>query len=79
MVDSFFYEFRSIIGFVIESYNAPHFKLLKDGYIVIGSKCAILYYCYITLYLSTGFSEGELKAMNLFGMIQFRSPFSIFS
>jgi hypothetical protein len=25
-----------------------------------------------------GLSEGELKATNLFGMIQFKSPFSIF-
>jgi hypothetical protein len=79
VVDSFFAEFRSIISLIIESYNGAHFKLLKDGHIVVGSKCAILHYSYITLYLSTGFSEGELKAMNLLGMIQFRSPFSIFS
>jgi hypothetical protein len=32
----------------------------------------------MTSYLSTGLSDGELKATNLLGIIQFRSPFSSF-
>lgn len=78
MVDSLLGEVRSLVSLVVQSYNASNLEFLEDRHIVIGREGAILHNIHFTLYLSTGLSEGELKAMNLLGMIQFKSPFSIF-
>lgn len=78
MVDSFLSEVRGFISLVVQPYNASNLEFLEYWHIVIWSEGAILHSNLITLYLSTGLSDGELNAMNLLGMIQFKSPFSIF-
>ena len=78
MVDSLLGEVRCFVGFVVEADNSGDFELLKDGDIVVGCEDSVLGKEEITLYLSIGLSDGELNAMNLLGIIQLRSPFSIF-
>lgn len=78
MVDALLGEVSSLVCLIVQPDNAPNLQLLEDGHIIIGREGAVLHRLESTLYLSTGLSEGELKAMNLLGMIQFRSPFSIF-
>lgn len=78
MVDALLGEVSSLVCLVVQPDNAPNLQLFEDGHIIIGREGAVLHGRNGTLYLSTGLSEGELKAMNLLGMIQFRSPFSIF-
>ena len=72
-------EVSSIVGLVIESNDCCNFQFFKNGDVVVGCEGAVLRVGQGTLYLSTGLSEGELNATNLLGMIQLRSPFSIFS
>lgn len=78
MVDSLLGEVSCLVGLIIQPYNASHLQFLEDRHVIIRREGAILHHKDSTLYLSTGLSEGELKAMNLLGMIQFKSPFSIF-
>jgi hypothetical protein len=78
MLDSFLGKISSLVGLVIKANHASYPQLLKDGHVIVRGKDAILGKSGDTSYLSLGLSEGELKATNLFGMIQFKSPFSIF-
>jgi hypothetical protein len=78
VVNPLFGEVRSLVCFIIEPHHSADFEFLEDWDVVVGGIGAILDEGRGTLYLSTVLSEGELNAMNLFGMIQFRSPFSIF-
>jgi hypothetical protein len=79
MIDLLLGEVGSIVCLIVEPHHSADLQFLKDRHVVIWRKGAILHLEGLTLYLSTGLSEGELKAMNLLGMIQLRSPFSIFS
>lgn len=72
-------EIIGLIGFVVEPHYDPDPELFEDGDIVMGCECSVLTQAISTPYLSVDLSEGELKAANLLGKIQFRSPFSIFS
>jgi len=75
MFDRLFREVLGIVSFVIESYHCSHAELLENRNIVVRGKNSILYSNIFTPYLSMGFLEGELKAINFLGTIQFRSPF----
>jgi len=75
MVDALFNEIGSFISFIIEPDNGGNSQFFEDRNIVIGRITAVLRYSSITPYLSVLLSEGELKATNLLGMIQFKSPF----
>lgn len=79
MRNAIFDEIAGLVGLVIQPHHGPHAQLLKDGRVVIGGEGPILDRVRKTPYLSMVLSEGELKATNLWGTIQFRSPFSIFS
>lgn len=79
VVDSLLDEVGRLVGLVVETHHCTDLQFFEDGDVVVGSKGAVLRGVGGTLYLSTGLSEGELKATNLLGMIQLRSPFSIFS
>ena len=79
VVDLLLGEVSSIVCLIIESHHSAHLQFLENRHVVVRRKGAVLHVEGLTLYLSTGLSEGELKAMNLLGMIQLRSPFSIFS
>lgn len=75
MMNVIFDEILIVIGFIIQPHYWSNAKLAKNGNIVMRSKGSILNCIAYTPYLSIGFYEGELKAINFFGMIQFRSPF----
>ena len=71
-------ELGGIVCFVIEADDVSDSKFLEDGDVIFGGKGSVLNKGEVTPYLSVYLSEGELKAMNLLGRIQFKSPFSIF-
>ena len=79
MFNTIFCEILRVVGLIVESDHSGDSQFLKDGDVVMGCEGAILHTDRLTPYLSVVFSEGELKAMNLFGRIQFKSPFYIFS
>lgn len=78
VIDALLSEVSRLVGLVVQPYNASNLQFFEDRDVIIRREGAILHHKDNTLYLSTGLSEGELNAMNLFGMIQFKSPFSIF-
>ena len=79
MFDSIFYKVICVISFVIETDYSRHSKFLEDRDVICGCEGSILSNVGCTPYLSVVLSDGELKAINLLGKIQLRSPFSIFS
>jgi hypothetical protein len=79
MIDIIILEVNRVIGLIIEPNNYFNPKFLEDWNIVGRCEYSILNIINFTPYLSCGFYEGLLKAINLRGMIQFKSPFSTFS
>jgi hypothetical protein len=76
MVDALRGETGGLVGFSVEPNHIGDSKLLEDGYVVGRSKSTVLNKRnLITPSLSCAFCEGELKAINFLGTIQFRSPF----
>ena len=71
-------ELGGVVGFVIEADYVADSEFFEDGGVVFGGEGSVLNEGEVTPYLSVYLSEGELKAMNLLGRIQFKSPFYIF-
>ena len=68
-----------LIGLVVEPDDNTNAEFFEDGDIIMRCESSVLTQDINTPYLSVDLSEGELKATNLLGKIQLRSPFSIFS
>lgn len=79
MIDIIILKMNGVICLIIQPYNYFNSQLLEYWNIVSGCEYSILDNAKFTPYLSCGFYEGLLKAMNLRGIIQFKSPFSTFS
>ena len=79
MLNTIFYEILRVVGLIVESDYSGDSQFLEDGDVVMGCEGTILHIDRLTPYLSVALSKGELKATNLFGRIQFKSPFYIFS
>ena len=79
MSNSILDEIIGIIGLVVEPHYCVDAQFLEDGHVVMRGEGSVLSQTIGTPYLSVDLSEGELKATNLLGKIQLRSPFSIFS
>lgn len=78
MLDPSLLELSAIVGLVVETDHSCDSHLFEDGDVVFGSEVDVLDKGAITPESSLGLSAGELKATNLPGIIQFKSPFSSF-
>ena len=72
-------EIIRVIGLVVEPDDNINAQFFEDGDIIMRCESSVLTQDISTPYLSVDLSEGELKATNLLGKIQLRSPFSSFS
>ena len=64
MLDAFFLEVLAVIGFVVEADYRADCQFFEDGDVVVRREGAVLNGRNATPYLSSGLSEGELKATN---------------
>lgn len=78
MSDSSLLELSRVISLIVETNNGIDAHFLEDGDVIFRSEIGALYESKSTPRSSLGLSYGELRAINLLGIIQFISPFYIF-